>query len=192
MSHPAPRRTRDPVRKQAAILAAARAVFAERGYENATIREIARRAGVTHGLVVLHFSSKEQLFVAATTPDPEALFKGVLDDDVAKLPERIAASFVHRMESSEGADPVIALIRSAAGDQEAAKALLNTIRQTAVDGYATILETPDLPARVDTMGAYLIGIAFSRYVLAEGPVATMPLDELITRMTGTIRAILFD
>ncbi|MFF5077013.1 TetR family transcriptional regulator [Actinoplanes sp. NPDC000266] len=192
MSHPAPRRTRDPVRKQAAILTAARAVFAERGYENATIREIARRAGVTHGLVVLHFSSKEQLFVAATTPDPEALFKGVLDDDAAKLPERIAASFVRRMESSEGADPVIALIRSAAGDQQAAKALLQTLQQTAVDGYAQVLDLPDLAARVNMMGAHLIGVAFSRYVLADGPVATMPPDELIDRLTTAIRTILFD
>ncbi|XVV09545.1 TetR family transcriptional regulator [Actinoplanes sp. CA-131856] len=192
MSHPAPRRTRDPVRKQAAILTAARAVFAERGYENATIREIARRAGVTHGLVVLHFSSKEQLFVAATTPDPKALFKGVLDDDVAKLPERIAASFVHRMESSEGADPVIALIRSAAGDQEAAKALLRTLQQTAVDGYAQVLDLPDLATRVNMMGAHLIGVAFSRYVLADGPVATMSPDELTARLTATIRTILFD
>ncbi|MEU8818579.1 TetR family transcriptional regulator [Actinoplanes sp. NPDC048796] len=192
MSHPSPRRTRDPIRKQAAILAAARAVFAERGYENATIREIARRAGVTHGLVVLHFSTKEQLFVAATTPDPESLFQGVLDDDVAKLPERIAASFVHRMETSEGADPVIALIRSAAGDQQAAKALLRTLQQTAVDGYARVLDRPDLDARVNMMGAHLIGVAFSRYVLADGPVATMSADDLITRLTATIRTILFD
>ncbi|GAA0488066.1 TetR family transcriptional regulator [Paractinoplanes deccanensis] len=192
MSHPAPKRTRDPARKQAAILTAARAVFAERGYEKATIREIARRAGVTHGLVVLHFATKEQLFATAMTPDQDTLFQGVLDDDIDGLPRRIATSFVHRLESSQGADPVIALIRSAAGDQQAAKALLHTLRRTATDGYAKVLDSPDLAARVDTMGAHLIGVAFSRYVLADGPLAAMPAGELIDRLTATIRTILLN
>lgn len=187
----APKRVRDPERKRAAILAAARALFAERGYESATIREIARRAGVPHGLVVLHFSTKEQLFVAATTPDPATLFEGVLGD-VDGLPARIATSFVERLEASEGTDPLIALIRSAGGDQEVARTLLETLRRTSTEGYARILDRPDLAERVDLLGAHLIGVTFSRYVLARGPLAAMSPDDLIARLTATLRTILFD
>src|SRR6266542_4222884 len=48
-----------------AILAAARTQFAERGYENATIRGIAAGAGVDPALVHHYYGSKDQLFAAA-------------------------------------------------------------------------------------------------------------------------------
>jgi AcrR family transcriptional regulator len=43
------------------ILAAALAVFAEKGYHNATISEITARAGVSRGLITYYFPGKEQL-----------------------------------------------------------------------------------------------------------------------------------
>jgi AcrR family transcriptional regulator len=43
------------------ILAAALAVFAEKGYHNATISEITARAGVSRGLLTYYFPGKEQL-----------------------------------------------------------------------------------------------------------------------------------
>lgn len=51
-------------RKQATrqrVLAAARQLFEEVGYEGATVREIARRAGVAVGSVFSSFSSKSQM-----------------------------------------------------------------------------------------------------------------------------------
>ena len=47
-----------------AILAAARKVFAERGYEGSTIVDIAREAGVASGTVYLYYTSKTDLFAA--------------------------------------------------------------------------------------------------------------------------------
>jgi AcrR family transcriptional regulator len=47
------------------ILEAALDVFAEQGFEGATTKEIAARAGVTHGLIYFYFASKEELFQAA-------------------------------------------------------------------------------------------------------------------------------
>ncbi|MGQ4403048.1 ScbR family autoregulator-binding transcription factor [Streptomyces hayashii] len=49
------------VRTRRAVLVAAAAVFAEVGYEAATISEILARAGVTKGALYFHFSSKEEL-----------------------------------------------------------------------------------------------------------------------------------
>jgi AcrR family transcriptional regulator len=46
------------------ILAAARQVFKERGYENARMDEIARRAGVAKGTVYLYFKSKLSILEA--------------------------------------------------------------------------------------------------------------------------------
>src|SRR5581483_1862790 len=47
-----------------AILGAARATFAERGYERATIRAVAARAGVDASMVMRYFQSKAGLFTA--------------------------------------------------------------------------------------------------------------------------------
>ncbi|MBV2354055.1 TetR/AcrR family transcriptional regulator [Streptomyces sp. J2-1] len=49
------------IRTRRAILVAAAELFAEVGYEGATIAGILQRAGVTKGALYFHFSSKEQL-----------------------------------------------------------------------------------------------------------------------------------
>jgi AcrR family transcriptional regulator len=46
------------------ILAAARRVFGARGYQAATIEEIADEAGLSNGAIYYNFASKEELFVA--------------------------------------------------------------------------------------------------------------------------------
>jgi len=46
------------------ILQAARDVFSERGFEKASIDDIAERVGIGKGTVYLHFSSKEELLLA--------------------------------------------------------------------------------------------------------------------------------
>ncbi|XVU29271.1 TetR family transcriptional regulator [Actinoplanes sp. CA-054009] len=182
------RRTRDPEAKRAAILGAARAVFAEHGFERATIREIARRAGVAHGLVMLHFTSKERLFLAAV-PGPRDLADAVAGD-LDGLPGRIALSYVARMESAGRADPFIALVRAAASDQEAAKALLRAMREESLTAYEIVLEGPDVEERVNLGASLLIGVTMSRYVLADGPLAVMTPDRLARYLTNALRAIL--
>jgi AcrR family transcriptional regulator len=46
------------------VLAAATDMFAERGPKATSIRDIAKQAGVNHGLVFRHFGTKEQLIAA--------------------------------------------------------------------------------------------------------------------------------
>ncbi|QLJ02216.1 MULTISPECIES: ScbR family autoregulator-binding transcription factor [unclassified Streptomyces] len=59
------------VRTRRAVLEAAAAVFAERGYAAATIAEILNRAGVTKGALYFHFDSKA------------ALARGVLQEQIS-------------------------------------------------------------------------------------------------------------
>ena len=49
------------------LVAATRALFDERGMQDAQIEEIARAAGIARGLVYRHFSSKEELYVLTVT-----------------------------------------------------------------------------------------------------------------------------
>lgn len=163
-------------------------MFGEHGYANGTIREVARRAGVTHGLVVRHFETKEQLFLRSLVDHrTERPYKG----PVANLPEQIARRYVENIERDGTSDPFIALIRSA-GDTHLAKELLRTMRGEPASALLGVLVIPDLEQRADILGALLIGVTFSRYVLEEGPLAAMSSHELVTYLTTAIRSILLD
>lgn len=70
-------RTRDASRTRSAILAAAQAAFATRGYGQVGLREIATEAGADPALVRRYFGSKERLFEAALD---DALDIGMLID----------------------------------------------------------------------------------------------------------------
>ncbi|MEM9177831.1 MAG: TetR/AcrR family transcriptional regulator [Myxococcota bacterium] len=78
MSAPASprRRTRRPrAEREAEILEAARAVFAEQGYAAAAVAEIAARAGVVEGTVYAYFESKRALLVAVMKAFYEELIR---------------------------------------------------------------------------------------------------------------------
>ncbi|MFF5306629.1 TetR/AcrR family transcriptional regulator [Streptomyces sp. NPDC013161] len=67
--------------KRQAILDAAFEVFAERGYVQALVQEIAERAGVAKPTVYSHFTDKESLFRATLTATAQA----VMDTNIAVL-----------------------------------------------------------------------------------------------------------
>lgn len=52
-----------PVPKRALILDAAAAIFGERGFHRATVRDVARRAGVADGTIYNHFADKHDLLL---------------------------------------------------------------------------------------------------------------------------------
>ena len=182
------RRRRDAAASRREILAAARSAFADLGYARATIREIAARAGVTHTLVMKHFPSKEQLFVAAMpgAGDLDHLLPATPD----AVPQRIAAAYVERMERSDGSDPFIALIRTAATDDRAARGLYIAMRERSLEAYRALLDGPDVAERVDLLGAHLLGVTFSRYVVKAGPLAEMTPEDLVRHLSRTLHGIL--
>ncbi len=65
---PVEKLTRERRRQQTrdVLVAAATEVFAERGYEGASLEEIAERAGFTRGAIYKNFAGKEDLFFAVT------------------------------------------------------------------------------------------------------------------------------
>ncbi|SDO08491.1 transcriptional regulator, TetR family [Klenkia soli] len=70
-----PRPRRDQVRGQ--VLAAARQVFAERGFAGATTDHVAAAAGFTKGAVYSNFRSKDDLFIALLEAESAARIQAV-------------------------------------------------------------------------------------------------------------------
>jgi AcrR family transcriptional regulator len=185
---PPTKRRRDPEASRAAILEAAREVFTERGYARATIREIARRAGITHGLVMRHFGTKEQLLIAAL-PGPRAA-AGAVPGDLATLPERIAAAFVAETESAgDGEHVMVALIRSAASGEEVAMPLYAAVEREVTATFREVLG-PGSEVYAGLLGSLLIGVTFGRRVARTGVLAELTREELIGYLVPAIRALL--
>ena len=59
------RRSQQRLDTRERIVAAAVEAFAERGFQGASTRDIARRAGTNQGLITYHFRSKDELWRAA-------------------------------------------------------------------------------------------------------------------------------
>ena len=98
------------VATKTALLNAARQLFAQRGFDLVSVRDVAADAGVNAALVIRYFGSKEALFLEAISlPDGVPLpFDGPLHD----LGERLARYALGKPD----ADPLLILLRSASSE----------------------------------------------------------------------------
>ena len=87
-------RARSKAANRSAILKAARAVFAEKGYEAASVRDVIRRTELASGTFYNYFRSKEELFVALSA-DSIKRFKPRLIE--AKQVSGSLTEYVHRV-----------------------------------------------------------------------------------------------
>ena len=87
-----------------AILAAAKRAFAERGYDKASIRQIATEAEVDPALVHHYFGSKEKLFLATMEApiDPGEIIPKILADGVDGVGERLVRMVLTIWDSPAG------------------------------------------------------------------------------------------
>lgn len=187
---PSPRRKRDPEGTKAAILAAAFETFSERGYIKATLREIASRAGVTHGLVRRHFGTKEALFLQAL-PGTRNWASVVAPGGLARFPETSAAMFANRVEAGTGSDVLVALLRCS-GDQtaEAGRRLYDVVRQATIDLYEPIIGGKDSTLKSEVILSLMIGLTFSRHVVRGGEIAELDNARFRALVERTLRDLL--
>ncbi|MGB6456938.1 MAG: TetR/AcrR family transcriptional regulator, partial [Streptosporangiaceae bacterium] len=92
---------REDLTAAAAIRIAAMELFADRGYADVTVRQIASAAGVSPALVIHHYGSKENL--RAVLEERVAAFVEAMLADLDRLPEEggsasVAELFAGRLE----------------------------------------------------------------------------------------------
>jgi AcrR family transcriptional regulator len=175
-----------------AILLAARARFAEVGYDRATIRAIATRAGVDPALVMHFFGSKQQLFLAAIelTIQPREAIPAMLEDGLDGLGERLARFYLQMWEQPETRDGLAGIMRSAFSHEDAAALLRAFLGREVLGRLALSLEGEDVELRVGLAGSHLVGIAIARYVVKVEPLASADPETVVAAVGPTIQRYL--
>ena len=122
-----PRQPRAAIRRarEREIVDATRALFDERGRQDARIDHIARRVGINKALVYRHFASKEELFALTTTrylAEINALLIAV-DEQASSARERLRRGFEafadYGIEHPAFLDGALSLLREPARDLQA-------------------------------------------------------------------------
>ncbi|MEV0360413.1 TetR/AcrR family transcriptional regulator [Nocardia sp. NPDC050697] len=196
--------TRGRIDKRQAILDAAFTVFAERGYDQACVREIASAAGVAKPTVYNHLSDKATLFrsaLRAAADEVGAVCAAAVEPlrDAADVPRALTETAQLLLAACSDERPR-ALRRLALSGSTAFPELLDEIqdatsvrlRSALADRLARLtlagqLRTPDPDIAADQLLALLTGVLESRSRLGS---RELPAAELDTIATAAVRTFL--
>ncbi|ATW49840.1 TetR/AcrR family transcriptional regulator [Streptomyces xantholiticus] len=174
------------------ILQAARAEFAERGYDKTTMRGIARAAGVDAALVHHYFGTKDDVFAAAieVSFEPAMVIPQILGQGAAGIGERLARFLIGIWENPATRAPLLAIIRSALTHEAAAKVLRGFVLRHLLERVAGELDVPDPQFRAELAASHMVGIVILRYVIRVEPMASADPEEIIRIVAPTLQRYL--
>ncbi|WP_028050180.1 TetR/AcrR family transcriptional regulator [Cellulomonas sp. URHD0024] len=174
------------------ILAAARAEFAERGYDGASIRSVARRADVDPALVRHYFSHKSELFAAGMVParaDPADLVVGVTAGGLEGLGARLLTTILELWEADGGAAFRVAF--AGLGSSEVhAEALLGYAGREVYAAVAQLLPAPDRQLRISLVVSHVAGVLLARNIAYIEPIASLPVPRVVELVAPTLQRYL--
>lgn len=169
------------------ILAAARKVFAEKGFDKATVRGIAREAQVDPALVHHYFSTKEGIFAAAMRLPltPDLVFSTLNEGPREEIGRRLVTLMLRVTGDPETREPMIALVRSAMTHEQARAMFREFITNALLKRVGDELGVPHL--RMEAAFSQMFGVLVARYVLRLEPMASADAEELVDLLAPTIQ-----
>ncbi|MGO4717436.1 TetR/AcrR family transcriptional regulator [Bradyrhizobium sp. 2TAF24] len=170
------------------ILAAARRLFGEEGFERTTIRSVAAAAGIHFSMVMRYYGSKEGLFAAAASydldmPDLTAVPR-------ADIGRTLVRHFLERWEAEDGDLP--ALLRACISHQDGRDLMEEMFRAQVLPVIVPITGPAQAHERAALMCTQMLGLAMTRYVLALPQVTALARATLVERVGATLQAYLTD
>ncbi|SEQ50734.1 transcriptional regulator, TetR family [Lentzea xinjiangensis] len=177
---------------RSALIAAAREAFVEKGYDGATVRAIAARAGVDAAMVNHWFGGKEGLFAQSVLQlpfDPSEILKRLLDGPVEQAGERIIRTFVTVWDAN-GGGTFAALIRSVTSQQEVADALKSFFINAIFKNLLAAIGAEQRELRATLCATQLVGLGIVRYVVRFEPLASTDPDTLVKAIAPNMQRYL--
>ena len=171
---PATRSDADPTRRptkgertRSMLVTEAATLFASRGYDATSVREIADRCGVNPALINIYFGSKQQLFREIMTGalDRSDLMTG----ELANLGWKWARATVQGGAADEGrqrqSQQALLLMLRSATSADAAAIVRDAINDRVVHRVAAMLPGPDAEQRAALIATYLLCFAMMQRVV---------------------------
>lgn len=169
------------------ILEAARVVFAEVGYERATIRGIAATAEVDKSSIIKYFGTKQALFREAVHWDIPAA--ELARDDASDTAQNYARAMLTAWAADHNS-PMAVLLRTSMTSEDAAEILRRHITDQAIDTMAATIDAPDARLRSAVAGAILMGIASQRYILRMPDLAEADIEDVLALIAPLLKALI--
>lgn len=173
---------------RASIVEVARSSFAAKGYDRASLRGIAREAGVDPALVHHYFKGgKAELFAEtlAVPINPAALVDRIIAGDPARLGWRVIETFLAVWDAPERRESLVALIRSSMTSDDSARMLREYLGREIFGRIASAGNAPDPQRRGELAASQVVGMAVMRYVV-KLPVLAAASDEQIIADLGPV------
>ena len=145
-------RPRNAAATRAALLSAARELFATEGYERTTVRAVADRAGVNQALLFRYFGNKEGLFTEAVT---ELALAPLREGPAATLLERIVHS---ALADEPGSALLLAVLGTGDGAAEELRRRFGLEYRERFADLAATDDRQDALRRADLLLAWLLGL----------------------------------
>lgn len=178
------------------IVEAAAHEFAATGYDGATMRAIAARAGVDAALVHHYFGTKADLF--ATVIDvpmrPDMDIPGILAGPRDQLGERLVRYILDLWDRPDVRRRGLVVLRTAIGNKAATPLLAGFLSRELLGKLAAATDAAD-PAegefRAALVGTQIAGILMARYVLQLRAMVDASPDAIVEMVAPTIQRYLF-
>ncbi|MFE7353082.1 TetR/AcrR family transcriptional regulator [Streptomyces sp. NPDC057543] len=175
-------RRRDAAATRRRLLEAARDLFADRGYEETTVRGIAERAGVNQALLFRYFGSKKGLLT-------QVIAQGGLEQLRATPPEELFETALRSMlthSADEVGDRSLEVYLRSVGRGDEAAGTLRELGEEYQSALAGLSGTEDGALRADLAMAWLLGIGLMRTVVHREPLAGAEPDDVCRLVLGTL------
>ncbi|GAU67768.1 putative TetR family transcriptional regulator [Streptomyces sp. NBRC 110611] len=171
---------------RAAILASARDRFAADGYDRATIRAIARDAGIDPSMVMRYYGNKAGLFAAASEIVVNAPDLTHVPHD--ELGSRLVRHFLERWESDE---TMTGMLRVGATNEAGAERMRGVFAEQVGPILSAVCPVPEeAEVRSALIASQMLGLALCRYVLHIPPAVALSHDEVIAWVAPTVQRYL--
>lgn len=175
------------------ILEAARQVFAEAGFDKASVRAIAAAAGVDPALIHHYFGTKEKLFLATMNSpiDPAEVVPKAMAGPREQAGERLVALVLSVWDSPAGG-AAVALMRSAMSNEWTARLMREFVVTQVLRRAVAELEIDEkqAPIRAALVATQVAGLAMIRYVLKVEPLASAPAEQLVAAVGPSVQRYL--
>ena len=196
---PAPKRRRGRPRAgqsdaRERILTAAMDEFGELGYDGATMRGIAGRAGVDSALVHHYFGTKADLFgeTVGAPMRPDLALPGILAGPGDEVGERIVRYLLETWEDPDVRRRGVALLRTTIGNKLTTPLLAGFLSRELLSRIVRTLDVDDAELRASLVASQVAGLIIARYVLRLPALAEASVDELVARVGPTLQRYLRD